>query len=185
MAARLSIGEAIGRALALTRPNLVLLVTSLIIAFVTSLFTLGFLSGATLLAFGVICLRVVDGEECIQSSDLQKNLGALVIPAIMLTLLSLSGLLACGLGVLITLPVAQICVFRRIDRPGVSEFEIFKEVWSTIVSNGLWHWLFLQVVILPIIAAIGVLGCGIGSFATFALATMISTCAYRQVFPRN
>ena len=82
-------------------------------------------------------------------------------------------------------PVMVFASFLRADHPELTESALLKESWNAISDAGLFKWLFMQLVLLPLVVASGLLGCGIGVFATFALAIMVNACAYRQVFPKN
>lgn len=177
--------DAMRDAVELTKEHLITVVAALLIGIFAALFTGGFLFAAFMLAMSKLVIRIVDGEEGVQSHDVMVGIKDLVVPGFLLSMLPLIGVAACVGGLFVMIPVTIFATFLRADHPELPELELLKQSWAAISSAGLCKWLFLQTVLLPLIAMTGFLGCGIGMFATTAFTVMINACIYRQVFPRG
>ena len=182
---KIKVIDAVRKAVELTREHLITIVAALLIGIVAALFTGGFLLAAFMLAMSKLAIRIVDGEENVQSNDVLVGIKELVVPGFLLSILPLIGVAACVGGVFVMIPVMVFATFLRADHPELSESDLLKQSWTAISNAGLCKWLFLQIVLLPLVALTGILGCGIGMFATTGLAVMINACIYRQVFPRT
>lgn len=178
----LDVTKAVRDAFGLLKDNLVLLIVSSLIASILSCACLGLLVGPMMMGMFLICDRLVSGDAAKPTiGDLFKGF-SFFVPGLVLALFAGLGSVACGVGALVTMPVAMLGMFRVIDK-GVSLGEAISFGFSAIFKQKQWMFIVLMIVA-SILAQLGVFLCVIGVFVTMPLYYLVLACGYRQIFPK-
>lgn len=179
--AKLDFGKALSDAFGLLKGNLCLLIVTGLLSVLVSSFCF-LLGGAMMMGMFFICDRLVTGEATKpQIGDLFKGF-SFFVPGLVLQLFGCLGVIACYIGIFITMPVAVIGMLRIIDK-GVTIGEAIKFGFDLIFKQKQWMFILLLIVA-GILSSLGIILCGVGMFVTLPLYYLILACGYRQLCPK-
>lgn len=178
---KLDFGKALSDAFGLLKGNLCLLIVSTLIATLLSSFCF-LLFGAMVMGMFIICDRLVTGGETKpEIGDLFKGF-SFFVPGLVLALFGCLGMIACYVGIFITMPVAILGMLRIIDK-GVTIGEAIKFGFDMIFKQKQWMFILLLIVA-GILSGLGAILCGVGVLLTAPLYYLILACGYRQLCPK-
>lgn len=179
----INVGAAIKQGVEVLKQNFVLLLVTTSITVLISGFTGTFLLGPMMMGMFYICDKLVlGGTPKAEIGDLFAGF-SFIVPGIVLDVLGDSGALICGVGVVITLPVATWAMMRIVDTK-MSLGDALKDAVRFIFTEKNYSFVLLHFVA-GVLASLGVILCGVGLFATLPLFFVIPACAYRQIYPQG
>lgn len=179
----INIGDAVKSSFQILKANLVLLIVTTVLTAVISGFTCGVLLGPMMMGMFVICDKLVLSQTPkAEIGDLFKGF-SFIIPGIVLEIVGGCGSLICGIGELITLPIAVWAMMRIVDT-GMSLGDAVKDAFQFVFKEKNFS-LILVYLLASILSCLGAVLCGIGIFLTLPLLFLIPACAYRQVYPQS
>ena len=178
---KINIGDAIKGACEILKKNFVLLCITTIITSVISSFTGTLLLGPMMMGMFVVCDNLVLSKTPkAEIGDLFKGF-SFIVPGIILDILGDCGILICGVGTVITLPIATWAMMRVVDT-GMSVGDALKDSITFILKEK--NYSFILVFLLAgVLASLGAILCFVGIIVTLPLLFLIPACAYRQVYP--
>lgn len=177
----INIGDAIKQGFEILKQNFVLLLVTAAITVLVSGFTGTLLLGPMMMGMFYICDKLIlGGSPKPEIGDLFAGF-SFIVPGIVLDIIGDVGALVCGVGILITLPVASWAMMRIVDTK-MSLGDALKDAIRFVFTEKNYSFILLHFVA-GLLASIGALLCGIGVFATLPLFFVIPACAYRQVYP--
>jgi len=181
-ATRLDVTKAVRDSFEIFKSNAVLLIVATAIATVASSLCLGIIIGPMMIGVFMICDRLVCHDAAKPAiGDLFKGF-SYFIPGFVLAVFSMLGLILCGFGVLITLPIGVLAMFRIVDK-GVSLGEALSFGFDAIFKKKQWQFIVLLFVA-GFVSQIGAVICGLGILLTMPFYYLIFACGYRQMYPK-
>lgn len=179
---KLNISKAVTDSLDLYKENIVLLIVSGVLASLVSSCSFGLLSGAMFIGMFMMSDRLITRDETKPVfGDLFKGLSHF-IPGLVLVIFGALGVIVCGIGIFITMPVALLGMLRVADK-GVSIGEAISFGFDVIFKQKQWMFIVLMVVA-GILSSLGSVLCGVGVLATFPLYYLVLANGYRQLCPK-
>lgn len=177
----INIAQCIKDSFQILKNNPVLLISTSIIASLISGFTGSLLLGPMMMGMFVICDGLISNTNAKpEIGDLFKGFSYLV-PGIILDIIGDSGLLICGFGIVITLPIATWAMMRIVDT-GMSVGDALKDSIDFIFKKGNYT-VILASLLASLLSCVGLILCCVGVVATVPLFYIILACAYRQAYP--
>lgn len=179
----INIGAAIKQGFEILKQNFVLLLVTTVITDLISGFTGTLLLGPMMMGMFYICDKLILGKmPKAEIGDLFTGF-SFIVPGIILDILGDVGALVCGVGLVITLPIATWAMMRIVDTK-MSLGDALKDAIRFIFTEKNYNFLLLNF-IACVLAILGIVLCGIGLFVTLPLFFLIPACAYRQVYPQD
>lgn len=180
---KLDFGKAIKDSVAILKENPVLLIVVGLISTFVSGAAFGLLSGPMFMGMFAICDRLVTGDaQKPQIGDVFQGF-SFFVPGLVLSLFSGVGAFACGLGVLVTGPIAAIAMMRVLEK-GDSIGDAIKFGFDLIFKRKQFM-LIVLFLVAGVLAQLGLVLCFVGIYLTLPLAFLVPVCAYRQLFPKS
>lgn len=177
---RIKIAQCIKDSCLILKDNPVLLIVTSLIAAVISSASFTWLLGPMMMGMFMICDGLISGKKPKpEIGDLFKGFSFL-IPGILLDILGHCGAILCGVGVLVTLPVAIWAMMRVVDTR-MSVGDALKDSIDYIFKQENYSVIFV-ILVAYVLAIVGIILCCVGVIATVPLLYVIPTCAYRQVY---
>jgi len=178
-------GKALSAAWAVEKANLVLMIVGMILAGLVSNVTCGICGAAAMAGLMAVGLRLLDADP--KKPEIGDVFCCLkyTLPALVLLIVGQLGCLACGVGSLVTVPLAILAIIRMADTGNTESCGIaaLKEVIAQIKAKGDWL-VIVWMLVAGIVAALGVIVCFVGLFVTIPLAYLTMAALYRQLFPK-
>ena len=180
-----SLGKALSSAWAVEKANLVLMIVGVILAGLVTNVTCGICGAAAMAGVMSVGLRLLDGDP--KKPEIGDVFSCLkyTLPALVLLIIGQLGAIICGIGALVTLPLAFLAIIRMADTGNTESCGIaaLKEVVAQIKARGDWL-VVLWVILSGFVAGLGVILCFVGLFVTIPLSYLTIAALYRQLFPK-
>lgn len=179
---KLNNSKAFSDAFRLLKENAVLLIVSGILGVIVSALCFGILVFPMMMGMFAICNRLAAGDATKPViGDLFKGF-SFFIPGLVLFILAISGLLICGIGIIVTVPVALLGMLRVVDKDA-SIGEAIKFGFDVIFKQKQWMFIVLAIVA-GVLGQLGCVICCVGYFVTLPLYFAAIACGYRQLCPK-
>lgn len=179
---KIDMGAAIKQSFDLLKANAVLLIVTSVLTCLVSSATGSLLLGPMMMGMFIICDQLILGDAAKPGvGDVFKGL-SFFLPGLVLDIVGDAGLIVCGIGTIVTMPLATWAMMRVADT-GMGVGDALKDAWDFIFTKK--QFMFIVVVLVAgILASLGTILCGIGVFVTLPLVFLVPACVYRQVYKK-
>jgi len=179
---KIDLGAAIKQSFGLLKDNAPLLIVSTLLTSFLSSATGTLLLGPMMIGMFMVCDRLIlnQGEKP-TFGDVFKGL-SFFLPGLLLDVVGDSGVLVCGIGTFVTMPISFWAMMRVADT-GMGVGAALKDGVDFIFKKK--QFMFIVVwFVACLLALLGIVLCFVGVIVTMPLMFLIPACVYRQVYKK-
>lgn len=179
---KIDLVAAVKQSIALFKANFVLLTVGGVLVAVLSGCTSLFLLGPMMMGMFIVSDRLILGTgEKPSVSDVFKGL-SFFVPGLVLDIMGNAGILICGVGTFVTIPLSTWAMMRVADT-GMGVGEALNDAVDFIFKKK--QYMFIAVMIVSsFLATLGIVLCGVGLFLTLPFYFLVPACVYRQIYKK-
>ncbi len=179
---KIDLVAAVKQAAGLLKANFVMLTVGGVLTVVLSVFTGTLLFGPMMMGMLIVSDRLILGTgEKPGVGDVVKGF-SFFIPGLILDIVGTAGILVCGVGTFVTIPLSTWAMMRVADT-GMGVGDALKEAVDFIFTKKQYMFIIVMIVA-SFLAILGIALFGIGLYLTLPFAFLIPACVYRQIYKK-